>query len=657
MKPWFPALVLSLVLLLHPRVAPAGTSAPPAAWRDDLAPLQAADWNVDRAAHLLARAGFGGPPAEVARLAQMDAAAAVDFLVDYEKIPDSDLPAFEPSGIYPHGWKFGQFEGAGRELFRTGKIFGVPAAREGALPLQPAINEFYTLLVSEHAEMRRAGEWWADRMLRTPRPLQEHLTLFWHNHFATSQEKVMDYELMLRQNQTFRDLGNGNFRTLLLAVAQDPAMLIWLDNRDNRRGHPNENFAREILELFCLGEGRGYTESDIRELARAFTGWGLAPRPRTNDPIRFVAAAAEHDDGEKRAFGVTGRLDGTNAIDLILAQPGTPLFITRKLYRWFVREDLSPALNRQLADLLVQSHYELKPVLRALFLSRDFYSAPSLGTQITAPVPWLVGTCRKLGLRQLPGTPNFTETAGALGQVLFYPPNVAGWPGRQTWINPATLTARARFAHELLYPATVPDVARDKIIAEGFRRLPDVFPQHGLTPRIWDDHTGRMEPVSSERYHQFLAELESDTPTTTVATIKVDPADPKMNMALKPYGAAGMSKAAQMAETEFYNLGVGVYTGFIEAYNRVKPIPRTPAPVDVLTVTQATGLGTPEAIVDGLGRNFLLTELAPTRRAALVAFLQGELAGQGPNPSDPRLPDALRRTLELVLSAPEYQLH
>jgi Protein of unknown function (DUF1800) len=237
----------------------------PAAWAGDLAPIGKADWNYARAGHLLERAGFGGTPEEVEKLAKMTPQAAVNHLVDYEIIDVSHLPKFEELGVYPNGYKFGSLEAAARQAFATGKAFGIPARQEGTLPLQPGINEFYTLLWSDFGEIRRGAHWWGERMLITPRPLQEKQTLFWHGHFATSQEKVHRHQKMLGMIETLPRQANGSFRGVLVAMAEDPAMLVWLENKDNLKGKPNENFAREVMELFAMGEGQGYYEKDIRE--------------------------------------------------------------------------------------------------------------------------------------------------------------------------------------------------------------------------------------------------------------------------------------------------------------------------------------------------------------------------------------------------------
>ena len=317
-------------------------------WAEDLTPISDSDWNADRAAHLLERAGFGGTPDDIAKLAAMSPVEAVNYLVDYESMDVSHLPEFEESNIYPNGYKFAAIQKVAPAALLTGKAFGIPARQEGPLPLQPGINEFYTLLWSDYAEMRRAGQWWAERMLITPRPFQERMTLYWHDHFATSQDKLHRHRKMLAHIDLFRQNAVTNFRDLLIKVSQDPAMLVWLDNKDNVKGKPNENYAREIMELFCMGEGQGYTETDIRELARCFTGW-TTTKDATTEPGQgeFINDPSKHDDGEKTFLGETGNFDGYQAIDIILKQDATAKFLSGKIYRYFVREDISDDFEYQ----------------------------------------------------------------------------------------------------------------------------------------------------------------------------------------------------------------------------------------------------------------------------------------------------------------------
>jgi hypothetical protein len=625
----------------------------PSSWANDLTPITDEEWTYSRIAHLLERAGFGGTPEEIAALAAMTPAEAVNRLVDYETIDDSKLPRYEMSPIYPHGHKLVSLQKIVPKATITGKAFGIKAKQDGELPYQPAINEFYTLLISEHWEMHRAAQWWAERMLLTPRPLQEKLALFWHGHFATSQEKVLNCELMLGQIATLRKLANGNFRDILIAVAQDPAMLIWLDNRDNVKGKPNENFAREVMELFAMGEGKGYTEADIRELARALTGWTMRPIETVKDDPSFVDDKSRHDDGVKTFLGEKGAFTGYEAIDIILKQPATSRFISGKIYRYFVREDPSPELTTKLAKLLVDSKYDLKPLLKAIFLSRDFYSEPSCGTQIKSPVDFLVSTYKKLGLRTIPGIPDFDDTARTLGQSLFFPPNVAGWSGGRCWINPATLLVRGNFVQTLLFPDPSSYVAPDKVVAEGYRAIPLKFRQYHVTPQIWNPKTQHMEPVSLAEYDRFLAGLS----TGAMKAMGSTSAKPKRTEAEMMAGPRQQnSKMAQLANTERYNLAVGVYTGFVEGYNRVKPIPRTPVEVDFVAMVKSANVASAEEVVDYFCRRFLSVDLQTDRRAAAIDFLRHELSSDRVDYKDKNLDAVLRRTVHLILSAPEYQL-
>ena len=616
-------------IVIHSLVA-ACLCAAPDAWADDLSPISPRDWTPARAAHLLERAGFGGTPEEVARLAKMTPAQAVDSLLDYHKVEWKPEP-FKPSGIYPHGHKLVGLDRVVVGGLLTGKAYGIKATQEGKLKYQPTVNEFYTLLVSEHSEMRRAAQWWLERMVATPRPLEEKLALFWHDLFATSQEKVLNYELMLAQIETLRKHGSGKFRDLLVAVAQDPAMLVWLDNRDNIKGKPNENFAREVMELFCMGEGQGYTEKDIQQMARAFTGWTSKRVFTTKDDPRFLDKKDWHDDGVKTILGKEGKFDGYAAIDLILAQPATPRHLVRKLYRYFVREEISEPVRSKLAKRFKESGYAVKPLLRTIFLSRDFHSTATVGRQIKAPVPFLVGTYRKLGLKAVPGIPDCTETCGALGQVLFYPPNVAGWPGGRSWLNPATLLVRGNFAKGLLFPKDYGDSPPDKVVAEGYRKIPLQFREYAIEPYVWDPKAGKMAPASLHAYEKYVARFDPSKK-------KVMEGDPAPKKGMK-------SKMSEMSAGETYNLAVGVYTGFVRAYDRVKAIPRDKAKLDIAAL--AKGAKTPEQVVDRLAARFLSVPLGKARREAVVAFLKKEGEGEA----------ALRRAVHLILSAPEYQLN
>jgi hypothetical protein len=577
-------------------MSPAG----PAAWVDDLSPITPADWNADRAAHLIERAGFGATPEEVTRLVSRTPRQAVASLVGYESIDDRHLKPFEESGVWDPGMD--PFPPSRAEAVRIARERG-EALGEKVLPegtqrrLQPVVDKFFYGLAANNIETQRLGLWWANRMLATPRPLEEKLTLFWHGHFATGENKVRDYRMMLRQNLMLRRLASGSFRDLLVGILKDPAMLVFLDNGENVKNHPNENFGRELLELFTMGVGN-YTEKDVREAARAFTGW-------TNDVLEFKFDAAQHDDGVKTFLGRTGNLNGEEVIDTILRQKVTAEFVSGKLYRFFVREDISPATTAELGRTFRDSGYQMKPLLERIFLSRDFYSEPSFATQIKSPVHLLVSTYRKLGLREVPTIPDFGRMSGGLGQSLFNPPNVAGWAGGRTWITPSTLLERGNLLRDVLFP----DV-------KGFRP-PD-----------------RALSATDARVGERLAKGMNITEATR----------------------EGDAESNMMADRdEDYNTRYGGYKGYTDAFARTKLIPRRPAPIELTSIVASAKLDTVEKVVDHFIARFLRAPLAARDRALMVAYLRDRLGSSSVTPA-PGLETSLRELLYLVFSTPEYQL-
>ena len=313
--------------------------------------------------------------------------------------------------------------------------------------MQPVSDRFFYWLRATQLETRRLNYWWAERMLDTHRPLEEKLALFWHGHFATAESKVRDYRKMLLQIETFERHAAGNFRDLVIAVAQDPAMLYYLDAGVNVKGAANENFAREVMELFTMGVGN-YSEMDVREAARAFTGWNF-------ENLEFVVHPALHDEDEKTFLGRTGNFDGVEVLDIILEQEVTAEYIGAKLYRFFVREDPSEALVSELGSIFRDNGYELRPLLTAMFLSRDFYSEASYGAHIKGPVEHVVTLLKHLGAEDVPGVPDFNRTTIALGQHLLNPPSVAGWAQGKSWITPALIQERGNVAFDYLFPEVV----------------------------------------------------------------------------------------------------------------------------------------------------------------------------------------------------------
>jgi hypothetical protein len=573
-------------------------------WAGDLSPIAASDWNSGRAAHLLERAGFGAAPEDIARFAAMMPQQAVDALVDYETIA-SDLKPFDESVIWDPGMD--PFPPSRAEAVRIARERGVGLGEkvltEGAQRrLQPVVDKFFYGLFANAIETQRLGVWWANRMLATRRPLEEKLTLFWHGHFATGENKVRDYRMMLRQNEMFRAKASGPFRDLLVGILKDPAMLVYLDNGENIKKHPNENFGRELLELFTMGVGH-YTEQDVREAARAFTGW-------TNDVLAFKFDTAQHDFDEKTFLGRTGPFDGEDIVDIVLSQPVTAEFMAAKLYRFFVRDEVDAKVKTALGGTYRDSAYQVKPLLKRIFLSKDFYSPSTVGTQIKSPVQLVVSTYKKLALRELPTVPDFGRMTSSLGQSLFDPPNVAGWAAGRTWITPSTLLNRGNLFRGVLFPDVKNFRPPDRTMSATDARVGQRFAQ-GLS----------MTEATRE---------DVDTNTMAESNMMVD-------------------------RDEDYNTRYAGYKGNLLAMERTKLIPRRAANLDLAAMVAAAGADTADKIVDHFLHRFLSVPLGERERRLLVDFARGKLGSSAVRPSE-TLEESLRELLYLVLSTPEYQV-
>jgi uncharacterized protein (DUF1800 family) len=284
--------------------------------------------------------------------------------------------------------------------------------------------------------------WWLHRMRHTPAPLLEKATLFWHGHFATSAAKVRDAKLMFQQNELLRQHALGSFEKLVRGIARDPAMLLYLDSATNRKNHPNENFAREVMELFCLGLGN-YTEQDIQQLARCFTGWEVQHGA-------FLFNAYQHDSGIKKVLGSSGPFDGDDGLRIILQQPAAAQFVCAKLVKFFVSDELELPAEwiEPLARRFRDERLTVGPVLEVILTSRLFYSSASLGCKVRSPVELGVGF-----LRALDANADMVQLAGQLrelGQLPFFPPNVKGWDGGRTWIDSSALLGRAKLVRTIV---------------------------------------------------------------------------------------------------------------------------------------------------------------------------------------------------------------
>ena len=367
----------------------------------------------DAARHLLNRTGFEAHPAEIDALATLSRAEAVERILS-----GTGQAARTP----PPAW-VGEFTSP--RVVRT--LSDVER------------KEFQRRQVERAVELKN---WWVAEMLATPSPLTERMTLFWHNHFTSSLQKVRSASLIYRQNVLLREQALGNFATLLKAVSKDPAMLVYLDSATNRRGKPNENFAREVMELFTLGEGN-YTEQDIREAARAFTGWSIDV-----ESGEFLWRPFAHDGGTKAVLGRSGEFKGDDVLDILLDRPETAVFVVNKLWKEFVSPDPDPAEVKRIAAVFRKSGYDIKSALRALLTSDAFYSPRNRGTLVKSPVDFVIGTMRQFDIGYSDPLP-LTVLLRTLGQDLFSPPNVRGWPGGEAWINSTTLLARRQFLERL----------------------------------------------------------------------------------------------------------------------------------------------------------------------------------------------------------------
>jgi uncharacterized protein (DUF1800 family) len=569
--------------------------------RRALTEISAQSWNAATAAHLLERTGFGATPEQIETFAKQSPQAAVRQVI-YGKT-QLMLAAFDPSPIDAPGMDpFPPSRPAATEAAkRNGQAMGIDVKPEGSRRMQPVTNQFFYWLRASQLETGRLGQWWANRMVTSDQPFVEKMALFWHGHFATSEEKVRDVRKMQQQLALFQSKGLGNFRTLLIEAAQEPAMLAYLDAGVNVKGAPNENFAREIMELFTLGIGH-YGELDIREAARAFTGWNFKGR-------KFEVDAGKHDSGMKTVLGRSGAFDGVQVIDILLEQPSAAEFIAEKLYRFFVRDQLPAELRVSLGLLLRQKNYEIAPFLEVVFLSQDFYAAR--GQHIKSPIELAVGTYRRLGLKSLPGMPDFNATTGNLGQRLFYPPTVAGWPSGRSWITPSALVARGNFVRDILFPdiAFIPPdrYAPDPLIREVARRI------------------NRGDEISR---------------------------------ATAPEAAVGeQSMSNQMADRdEDFNTRYASFRGYQMALQKVRPILRDSAAVQISDLVERAQAKTCSDAVDALIARFLSVPVSATQRNELIEWLRRDLGTDELKIAKTYMEDSLRQLLHILLSLPEYQL-
>ena len=576
----------------------------PASWKDDLTPISAADWNYDRAAHLLSHAGFGGSPATIQKLADAGLDHAIRTLVHYESVPNPRMQPFVESGLWDpalNGFPESRPEATDRAI-KNGLSMGIDVKPSGKRPLQPVSDRFFYWLRATMLETRRLGYWWANRMLQTSHPVEQKMALMWHGHFATHENKVRDYRKMMQQIDLFERYATGNIRELTIQIAKNPAMLYFLDAQYNVKGAPNENFAREVMELFTMGVGN-YSEKDVREGARAFTGWYF-------DNLTFKVDPAKHDDGVKTFLGRTGRFDGVEAVKIIFEQPVTAEYLAGKIYRFLVRDELSSDLRKKLGAVLRSHDYEVKPLLAVILSSRDLYSQASYGGHIKGPVEHMVAMMKQLDVDECPGVPDFNQSTISMGQHLLNPPSVAGWAGGKAWITPGLLIARGNVAREVL----VPDMT-------GFRD--------------WNFNAGSDD---------VLGQRLRDGYDIGAATAVNDPAN------MSAFDRAALERDEQ------FNTRISGYIAWEQAARKLIPTPRQAARFDLTQMVVASGSRTTAEAVDYLMSRFLRVPPANATRDALVSFLTGELGTDSIERARSYMEDALRMTVHLIMSTPEYQI-
>ncbi len=401
--------------------------APLEAWRP-----RSGEWDRAAAQHLFRRAAFGARPEELERALTEGLEASLARLFEQHTPPDL-LASIRP------------------------------------------------LLAAGQIELLQA--WWMALILAGGAPLHERMTLVWHDLFATSNDKVDDVRSMYAQNELFRTHAVGDFRELLHALTRDPAMLRWLDGDTNRRGHPNENFARELLELFALGLGN-YDEQDIREAARAFSGWGTAGRT-------FAFRREHHDEGLKTLFGHTGEWDGDDVIDLVLAQPACARHVARTLLEALVAPQPEEEWVEALAGVLLENEWRIDRTLQVLLASRLFFSPRARRARIAGPVELLAVAVRTLGAELAPK--RAARMAADMGQALFRPPSVKGWDGGRAWIHSGSWIARHNALVELASDGPAGDVRID--LERWLEADPSRWPERVLARLLPDGGSG---PLAAE---------------------------------------------------------------------------------------------------------------------------------------------------------------
>ena len=597
-------------LLLATSAHAADTCAGPSDWNGDLTPITKTDWNRARAAHLIERAGFGETPEAIADLATRDPVALVNDLVSPQNVANGHLAPFDESGVFDEGLDpFPPSRPAATDLAKEkGEALGVKVKPAGNRRLQPVVNRFFYWLRASKLETQRVSYWWANRMLTTHRPLEEKMALFWHGHFATSEDKVRDYRKMLKQLQLFQTQGLGDFRELLISVAKDPAMLAYLDAGVNVKGAPNENFAREIMELFTMGVGN-YQEADIREGARAFTGWNFKG-------TQFVINEDQHDATEKAFLGERGNFDGVQVIDIILKQPVTADFLASKIYKFFVRDDISPRNAQEARRCAALQRLSDRAAAQDHCFSRAISTRRPVAARTSrAPSNLSSRRTRSWGRAPYPASPISTRRprhsdrrCSGRRRLLAGPMGVAG--SRRACLSIA---------------ATSPAMSSSRI-----------------------SRSSRRTAIPAATIRSCRSAKRSRV--ASISRMPRRPDDKDMDM----LATASMN----VDRDEDFNTRFGSYRGWQMAIARVKPLPRHAAAIDLtkMIAESKTPLKTPADVVTLFVSRMFIVPPSPEAQQRLAAFLEKELGTNDIAAAQSYMEESLRMLMHLVLSQPEYQL-
>lgn len=638
----------------------------------------AAEWSRDDAAHLLRRAGFGGTPAQIDQLHGLGREAGIEYLLA-GKLPEGKQPVFPAVKLEPfksnpspmadpafrevinaasselRGAAGGRFDGRFGE--RRDANRAAPALTEEERAAAEKRREDFRQIVQQvsqghtRVETERLRAWWVGRMLQTDRPLEEKMSLFWHGLLTSGVREVRDGNFMARQNTLFHTYALGNYKKLVHEIVYDPAMLRYLDGQNNIVGKPNENLARELMELFTMGEGNGYTEQDIREVARALTGLGPAFDGRgrggpgggpgmmmmgggDGTVARAVVRERAHDRGEKTIFGKTGRYGPDDVIELIFARPEPAEHIARKLWEFFAYPNPSASDLQPVIAAIRDSKYEIAPALRVIFSSPAFYSDEAKFALIKSPVELAVQT-----MRVLERTDKVDEALGAtverairsMDQELLQPPNVRGWVGGDNWITAATLYTRYNVATAMVGAPRSDDRGGGRDMRGG----PGGFSMRGgamNSDRLKDFTLQRVQRMRVEELNAKIAKAEGERLETLKAELE------KLRKQ--------MTDAQEANRQAFRDRGPELA--------RDRGGPSQPAPVAPAKLFAQLGESpTAAQLVDATTARLLQRPLSPEKRQAIIDAMGEEPIKFGTGDTDTRV----RQIIGLVMSCPEYQVY